>query len=62
MGGEGAYTYIHSGTWKSHLEGFLEKSKAINFWEKEEQKPRHVEMEKEEHHEGVKMKGKEKCG
>lgn len=60
FGGEGAYTHIHSGTLKSHLEGSLDRSRAINFWERGA-KPRHVEMEKEEH-EGVKIKGKEKCG
>jgi len=58
---ERAYTHIHSGTPKSHLEGFLEKSKTINVWRKERQKPRHVEREKDEH-ERMKIKGKGKCG
>lgn len=57
----GAYAHIHSGTLESRIKGFPEKSKVRNFWEKEGQKPRHVQREKEVQT-GVKIKGKEKCG
>lgn len=60
FGGEKAYILIYSRSLKPHLKSFLNKSKAVIFWENKGQKPRHVEMEKE--HEGVKIKAKEKCG